>query len=889
MSNYHRPSPAKPPVDEFVPIFGSHSELPEALSGTEVYWIGPRESDMRDAVDFPFAGSITQFGSGVKTAAYTNYAMCSNVSHPERVDHNDANDLTQNDFVLDAIEQVIQSRGRDKVRLYLYNGNAINFLKSSDGTRRLSDYQDLILCLNDDKWLMEHAAVELEPQDGETASYMMRFNDKTWFHKTFGGISGVELLETEEVGTADCIYSKLAQRLVQDPLAEQAGLRFVVQAPVASGGSGTFVMSNRNEIRIMERLSNDPSQKYLCSIYQERNISANIHAIIFDRDILFTPCSIQLMHEDSDRLMYRGADFVAFHNLSSPVFGIGREAYQSLVETYRAHAMAVCKKLQEMGYRGVCGIDALLYRNNAKSRYNIALLELNNRFQSSTGLVNRALRDCGAGYSIQWLNLLAFTQPAPPAGAKNLLERDLVVPYSNYSYIKNENTCHMRFLAGTPAGTAYIKEHEFDGFDRDVPDMDLRSYAYLFRTVFSTNISWINEDGYVFVSENVKDPTQAQREMIFRDGNWLMLKVALMTQGIVIDRTAQQLLQKLRPATNNAIDLELRLQGGSVLPEDFMVVNVPLNDVRFVELSPFRLCYVDGRFLLQYYEEKIEGLVEVRYYEEDMLQAERVPETGLRFSEVAYLSTDRLRVHLSNQCKYKREGEGCLFCNMGDEHKLEKIETSAIRYVAKEYLLRRESNKLAHFLIGGQTPSDPDQNQAVLDVIDALVELTTYDIYAMITPPSGDAAERTRWLKRYADHGLTEIGMNIELFDEDCARRYMPGKGAIPRDTYRQVLQSATDFFGRDGNVRSMVIIGLEPENTMISGIRWLIRNGIQPILSIFRPLGNTALEALIPPPVEYLVRLYRRLEKECAENGLQLGPACTYCQNNTLAMPYPH
>lgn len=29
--------------------------------------------------------------------------------------------------------------------------------------------------------------------------------------------------------------------------------------------------------------------------------------------------------------------------------------------------------------------------------------------------------------------------------------------------------------------------------------MDLRSYAYLFRTVFSTNISWINEDGYVFV------------------------------------------------------------------------------------------------------------------------------------------------------------------------------------------------------------------------------------------------------------------------------------------------------------------------------------------------------------------------------------------------------
>lgn len=76
------------------------SDLPEILRGKEVYWIGPRESDMRDAVDFPFARSITQFGSGIKTGTYTNYAMCSNVSHPERVDHNDANDLEQPFLVL---------------------------------------------------------------------------------------------------------------------------------------------------------------------------------------------------------------------------------------------------------------------------------------------------------------------------------------------------------------------------------------------------------------------------------------------------------------------------------------------------------------------------------------------------------------------------------------------------------------------------------------------------------------------------------------------------------------------------------------------------------------------------------------------------------------------
>ncbi len=66
-----------------------------------------------------------------------------------------------------------------------------------------------------------------------------------------------------------------------------------------------------------------------------------------------------------------------------------------------------------------------------------------------------------------------------------------------------------------------------------------------------------------------------------------------------------------------------------------------------------------------------------------------------------------------------------------------------------------------------------------------------------------------------------------------------------------------------------------------------LIENGIQPMLSVFRPLQGTALERYLPPKMTALYRLYFAMEKECEAHALHLGPSCLYCQNNTLSMPY--
>lgn len=53
---------------------------------------------------------------------------------------------------------------------------------------------------------------------------------------------------------------------------------------------------------------------------------------------------------------------------------------------------------------------------------------------------------------------------------------------------------------------------------------------------------------------------------------------------------------------------------------------------------------------------------------------------------------------------------------------------------------------------------------------------------------------------------------------------------------------------GKKGNVGSLLIYGFDPLNIFLEGIETLCENGVEPIISIFRPLKDTPLENLNPP-----------------------------------------
>ena len=824
----------------------------------KIYWVGPRQSDIKNVFDEngqAFYGSVTLFGDGTDN----NYAYCLEKGR-NRVNHN-LPDLDEDRFFFETVRMLIEEDPSSQ--FYFYNPNCVYYI---DG---MLAYKDHFLCVNE-------------------REVMRKANDKVTFQSLLNGI--VPLLDRREgFHRSNCDYMSLVREFGVDADAQK---KFVFQAPVSSGGNGTYIVRKETVKEVAGKLSSDG---YLVSVYEDDNIPVNIHAIIFDDCILLTPGSIQIMREDDSRLLYRGADFITYRTIAP-----------QLRAEFEKYVVEACKVFRDMGYRGVCGIDGIVCRDK------VMLLELNNRFQASTGLVDRAAFEAGLP-SLQQINLAAF---------KGVWKEEfraiekLQVNYSNYFYTDNGTKFHSKHIHAVCMNSlAYgEKPREFVELDDDGYDekQGTNSLAYLYRITFNRNITSIFSektgsgvcgfDQTIRLNENICEPEkEAWYDVIARGitsaaapadvrNFYLYLKIALLMQGVTIDKNAEKHIRRkggLRAATNNAVDLRLSVQAGGKARE--LIVNAPI-DIRFIEFSPFRIVLKDNELLLNYYEQTlmpvgVYPLDPIAILEDGSPRYTKATEekASVPYSEVAFLSTDRLRVHLTNSCIFKRtDAEGCSlecqFCNIKPSSDV--LDLSNIEEVVEEYCAHSREIGLRHFLVGGQTAPDRDKDK-IIEIIRIIRKNAPFaPIYAMVIPYS----EQT--IREMYEAGLGQLSCNIEVFDDDIARRYMPGKRSTSRNIYLNRLKYATKLMGRRGNVRSMVIVGLEPYPSLMEGIKDLALNGIQPILSIFRPLPDTPLEDLLPPSMLYLARIYTDVQRVCRANGLYAGPDCVNCQNNTLALP---
>lgn len=806
------------------------------FTDNKIYWIGPRESDIFAVKDL-FAGSITIFGSNQNgNFSYSNYD-----NHPERIDHNNT-DNTSDLFLVNKARELLRSDS--SVKFMFYNGNVFY---SIDGFMQLQEKYNCFYCVND-------------------PNLMKKLNDKHYFHDTFE--TETTVLKTKNCNGADCDYHNIQKKMGK---LATVGSRFIFQAPVASGGSGTFILDEENEEIITKKV--DPDSNYLVSVYQENNISVNIHAVIYSDDIVLSPGSIQIMREDDYRLMYRGADFIAYRFID-----------ESMRKHFEEEALKACKKFQQKGYRGVCGIDAIFANGE------MYLLEVNNRFQASTNLLNLALKSHNMK-TIPELNYDAFTKSH--ADEKDHFIKDIEVNYSNYTFIYNGTNQHCEEVLNRAKTSPNILSIDLDGFHEGLGNKNsgYEKNSHLFRINFKTNIVWLNEDHTVNINENIADPTKKWmkkiREFDRSFDNLLALKVALMMQGITFSVAAKEYLKNnngFRFATNNAIDLKIsdrkvsELDNMSKKAKILFIVNSPIN-IKLVEFSPFVFDVVLQKDtkkyipILKYYDEE---LMCIRTYAYDKY-SDLKTKNGIPYNKVAFLSTDRLRIHLTNNCKYKKEGVGCKFCNM--EVDTEEISLEDIEEVVSFY--QSKCKDVRHYLIGGQSDSDIiAEEKRIIDVAKIIRKIHPLaEIYAMILPCSASALKQMRMA------GVDQIAHNIEIFDEACAKKYMPGKSVISRNDYFEALINASHLQLQYGDTRSLIIVGLESQKSMYDVINRLAMNHIQPILSVFRPLPNTPLENAIPPSMENVCNIFYKATDICKNYGLLLGPNCPACQNNTLSL----
>mgnify|MGYP004457488111 CR=1 FL=1 len=146
---------------------------------------------------------------------------------------------------------------------------------------------------------------------------------------------------------------------------------FVVQHPIGSGGSKTFLYNENTYEKIDLILKKE--EYYSVSIYQKNNIPYNIHCIIFSEKIEILAPSEQIL-EKTELIEYIGSEFEV-------------EISKEIKKKLEKYSLKLCKKIQKLGYRGVLGIDFIAVDNE------LYFIEINPRFQGSTAKVDKLLKE----------------------------------------------------------------------------------------------------------------------------------------------------------------------------------------------------------------------------------------------------------------------------------------------------------------------------------------------------------------------------------------------------------------------------------------------------------------------------------------------------------------
>lgn len=188
---------------------------------------------------------------------------------------------------------------------------------------------------------------------------------------------------------------------------------FVIQKNFSGGGNGTFIINTNNETDIINLL--DDNDVFLVSPYYDNSISLSCHLIIDNNSTIVFPISRQLL-KYNNKISYCGNEFI--HN-------------NTLTRNSKKFALKIGERLRRINYRGICGLD-LIFQNGQ-----IYLIEINPRYQGSSYIINRALKENKLP-SLFELNSMAFNGGIPVSTRERI--KQIEIYYESHVCNYNSNT-----------------------------------------------------------------------------------------------------------------------------------------------------------------------------------------------------------------------------------------------------------------------------------------------------------------------------------------------------------------------------------------------------------------------------------------------------------------
>ncbi|KAF0106816.1 MAG: putative Radical SAM domain protein [Anaerolineaceae bacterium] len=240
--------------------------------------------------------------------------------------------------------------------------------------------------------------------------------------------------------------------------------------------------------------------------------------------------------------------------------------------------------------------------------------------------------------------------------------------------------------------------------------------------------------------------------------------------------------------------------------------------------------------------------------------------------ETVMSHADRIRLSPIYGCSF-----GCQFCDFVGKKYLRR----PLEQVLEGYEIARQDQALParHTLISGGTPSQRDYDY-IDTVYEKIIKNSPLPVDIMLAP------RKDNIIDKLVDWGANGFSINLEVYDEEISSRVTPQKHRIGLELFAKFIEHAVKRIGTNGKVRSLILVGLEPEEKTLQGVEFLARLGCDPVLSPFRPAPGTPLAGLQPPEPGLLEHVYLRSREIVERYGVKLGPRCIPCQHNTLTLP---
>lgn len=305
------------------------------------------------------------------------------------------------------------------------------------------------------------------------------------------------------------------------------------------------------------------------------------------------------------------------------------------------------------------------------------------------------------------------------------------------------------------------------------------------------------------------------------------------------------------------------------LNDEVYVSGIIKNDSKYI------VDYFDGKYVLKRDAEILTNVTIIQ--PPDYALNNYLLKSGEPITSLINVHGDRARLQPIRGCANR-----CMFCDINKY----KYLCNSIEVLDEAFTYVKDNIPFEHVLISGGTPVPRN------DAYDYLNNVYKYfgENYGSIYPidvmmvPRGLTIEKNNkdgyieFLNKLKSWNITGVYANLEMFNDDLRKKFIPQKDLVGKEGYYTFLNEAVKIFGPK-NVKSCIIVGLESVEDTLSGVEFICSTGAIPVLSPYIPIDDK----IQPPSVEVMREVLLGSQKIVEKYNTELGPLCKSCKHNTI------